>query len=322
MTKMALFGAAGAIGGSIAAALRAQGTPYRVVGRNRAALAAAFGADPLAEIATWNPDDPQSVRAAAAGADTIVYLVGVPYDQFKLHPVLMQQTLDGAIAAGVARLVLIGTVYPLGLPRSPRVTEDHPREPHTFKGRMRKEQEDRVLAADAAGRIRTTILRLPDFYGPHIERSLVADLFAAALAGRRAKLIGPIDTPHEFLFVPDVGPVVTALAAAERAYGRVWHLGGAGTITQRDLAARVYAACGRTPRVLVAGKTMLRLAGLFDPIMRELVEMNYLMTTPVIIDDTAIHGLLGEIKKTSYDDGIARTLAAMRENQAQASPHS
>jgi nucleoside-diphosphate-sugar epimerase len=322
MTKMALFGAAGAIGGSIAAALRAQGTPYRVVGRSRAALAAAFGTDPLAEIAIWNPDDPQSVRAAAAGVDTIVYLVGVPYDQFKLHPVLMQRTLDGAIAAGVARLVLIGTVYPLGLPRSKRVTEDHPREPHTLKGRMRKEQEDIVLAADAAGRICTTILRLPDFYGPHIERSLVADLFAAALAGRRAKLIGPIDTPHEFVFVPDVGPVVTTLAAAERAYGRAWHLGGAGTITQRDLAARVYAACGSAPRVLVAGKTMLRLAGLFDPIMRELVEMNYLMTTPVIIDDDAIHGLLGAIKKTSYDDGIARTLAAMREGRAKASPHS
>jgi nucleoside-diphosphate-sugar epimerase len=321
MAQMALFGAAGAIGGSLAAVLRARGEPYRVVGRSRAALAAAFGADPLAEIVIWNPDDPASVRAAAEGIDTIVYLVGVPYDQFKLHPVVMRQTLDGAIAAGVQRLVLIGTIYPLGLPQTPRVREDHPREPNSFKGRMRKEQEDLVLAADAAGRIRTTILRLPDFYGPHLERSLVADLFRAALAGGRAKLIAPLDTPHEFVFVPDVGPVVTALAASPSAYGRIWHLGGAGTITQRDLAARVYAACGRTPRILAAGKTMLRLAGLFDPIMRELVEMNYLMRTPVIIDDTAIHGLLGEIRKTSYDEGIARTLAAMREHRPTA-PHS
>lgn len=320
MAKMALFGAAGAIGGSIAAALRARGEAYRVVGRSRAALAAAFGADPLAEIVTWNPDDPASVRVAAQGIDTIVYLVGVPYDQFKLHPVVMRQALEGAIAAGVKQLVLIGTIYPLGLPQTPRVREDHPREPNTFKGRMRKEQEDLVLAADAdaggRGRIRTTILRLPDFYGPHVERSLVADLFRAALAGGRAKLIAPLDTPHEFVFVPDVGPVVTALAAEPRAYGRIWHLGGAGTITQRDLAARVYAACGRAPRILAAGKTMLRLAGLFDPIMRELVEMNYLMRTPVIIDDTALHGLLGAIRKTSYDEGIARTLAEMRE------PHS
>src|SRR5260221_5387515 len=108
MAKIAVFGAAGAIGGSIAAVLRARGEPYRVVGRSRAALAAAFGADPLADIATWDPGDPASVRAAAQGIDTVVHLVGVPYDQFKLHPVVMRQTLDGAIAAGVKRLVLIG----------------------------------------------------------------------------------------------------------------------------------------------------------------------------------------------------------------------
>jgi hypothetical protein len=40
--------------------------------------------------------------------------------------------------------------------------------------------------------------------------------------------------------------------------------------------------------------------------------MNYLMRTPVIMDDSAIHALLGEIRKTSYNEGIQRTLAAMR----------
>lgn len=35
MTQVALFGAAGVIGRSIAAALSGQGRPYRVVGRTR-----------------------------------------------------------------------------------------------------------------------------------------------------------------------------------------------------------------------------------------------------------------------------------------------
>ena len=64
MTKIALFGAAGAIGRSIASALRQAETPYRVVGRSLAALQKEFGADPLAEAVSWNPDDPDSVRAA------------------------------------------------------------------------------------------------------------------------------------------------------------------------------------------------------------------------------------------------------------------
>ena len=70
--RIALFGAAGAIGQSIAAALAGQGRAYRVVGRSQASLQAAFGADPLAEIVTWNPDSPASVQAAASGIDTLI----------------------------------------------------------------------------------------------------------------------------------------------------------------------------------------------------------------------------------------------------------
>jgi nucleoside-diphosphate-sugar epimerase len=77
MSKIALFGATGAIGQSIAAALRLAGQPYRVVGRSRTALQTQFGSDPLAEI---------------------VYTVGVPYKDFHLHPILMRKTLAGAIA--------------------------------------------------------------------------------------------------------------------------------------------------------------------------------------------------------------------------------
>ena len=63
--KIGLFGAAGAIGQSVAAALAAAGRHYRVIGRSRSALEAAFGRDPYAEIVVWNPDDPASVVAAA-----------------------------------------------------------------------------------------------------------------------------------------------------------------------------------------------------------------------------------------------------------------
>ncbi|MBZ5609743.1 MAG: NAD-dependent epimerase/dehydratase family protein [Acidobacteriia bacterium] len=312
MDRIALFGAAGAIGGSIAAELHSKGRPYRVVGRTRKELESKFGSDPAAEIVTWNPDDPASVRAAARGIDTIFYLVGVPYWQFELHPILMRKTLEGAIAEGVQRLVLIGTVYPFGRARTERVNEDHPREPHTFKGRMRKEQEDAVLAADAAGSIRGTILRLPDFYGAGVERSFLASAFHAAIGGGRAQLIGPIDTPHEFAYVPDVGPVALALADEPRAFGRAWNMAGPGIITQRAFVERIFQEAGRKPRYIVANKTMLRALGLFNPLLREVVEMHYLFETGVIMDDSALRGLLGQVHKTSYEEGIRRTLERMK----------
>ena len=310
MKKIALFGAAGAVGKSIADALRARGIEYRVVGRNRGELEKTFGGDPLAEIVTWNPDDPESVRAAARGVGTLIYLVGVPYDRFELHPVLMQKTLDGAIAEGVERLVLVGTVYPYGMPVTTPVTESHPRTPQTYKGRMRKAQEEVLLKAHAEGKIRGTILRLPDFYGPGVEKSFLHSLFEVAVKGGTANMVGPIDTPHQFVYVPDVGPVVLDLAAKPEAYGRWWNFGGSGVMTQREIANDVFAMAGRKPKTLVAGKTMLRLIGLFQPIMRELVEMNYLLTAPVLLDDSALVGLLGSVRRTGYAEGLRLTLEA------------
>ena len=318
MTKVALFGAAGAIGNNIAAAFRANQQPYRVVGRSRDPLERDFGSDPLAEIVIWNPDDPASVVSAAQGIHTIIYLVGVPYDHFELHPQLMRKALDGAIAAGVPRMLLIGTVYPYGLAQTNPVREDHPRNPHTFKGRMRKEQEDLLLAADAAGKIHGGVLRLPGFYGPGVDKSVLRTIFVAAAKGTRAQVIGPVDTPHEYVFVPDVGPVVARLMENPAAYGRWWHLGGAGTITTRQVVDRAFALTDHKPRMIVAGKTTLRLIGLFNPLVREMVEMNYLQTSPVVLDDSALRGLLGDIKKTAYNEGIRQGVEGEQASQSSA----
>jgi len=308
--RIALVGGTGPVGASIGAALAAAGTPFAVIGRSAEGIARRFPELPASAARAWNPDDPASIRAAVRGFETLVYMLGVPYHAFALHPELMRRTLAAAEAEGVRRLLLIGTAYPFGRPRTPKVDETHPREPHTFKGRMRKQQEDLVLAAHAEGRIATTILRLPDFYGPGVANSYLADIFAAAATGRRAKVMGPIDVPHEFVFVPDVGPVVRALLEQEEAFGHSFNLAGAGTITVRQVAEEAFALNRAPPRLLVANRWMLRLAGLFDPMMRELVEMHYLMTDPVIFDDAALTRQIGPIAKTPYAQGIARCVAA------------
>ena len=305
---VALIGATGAIGKSVVAALRQKNQSYRTVGRSQATLEKEFGRDSLAEIAIWNPDDEESIRTALRGTTSAVYMVGVPYTDFHLHPILMQRVINAAIAEEVDRLVLIGTLYVFGRPQSARMTEDHPREPHTFKGSKRKEQEDLVLEAHSTSKIRTAILRLPDFYGPGVERSLLTDLFVAARQNRKANLIGPIDRPHEFVFVPDVGPVVTKLLDTPAAFGQAWNLGGVGVTTQLELAQMAFRGA---PRYRSAGKRMLRLLGLSDPFLREFVEMHYLVTEPLIVDDSALQQVLGDITKTPYEEGVRQSLAAL-----------
>ncbi|HEX6496296.1 MAG TPA: NAD-dependent epimerase/dehydratase family protein [Acidobacteriaceae bacterium] len=310
--KLALLGATGAVGKSIAAELRKRKENYRAVGRDRASLDRAFGSDPLAEIVVWNPDDASSARAALRGVDAAVYLVGVPYNHFELHPVVMRQTLDAAIAEGAGQMLLVGTVYPYGRPQQTPAREDHPREPHTFKGKMRKQQEDLLLEADAAGKIRGIVLRLPDFYGPRLKNSFLDSLFDAAANGGTANLIAPIDRPHQFIYVPDVGPVVLDLLQHPEAHGRWWHFAGEGTASTEEIVAKVSQFAGKRIKTRAVGTGMLRIIGVFQPIMRELVEMNYLLTDPFIMDDSALRALLGNVKTTPLEAGLRQSLEAAR----------
>ena len=76
---------------------------------------------------------------------------------------------------------------------------------------MRKAQEDLAPRRACRGKIQAAVLRLPDFYGPGVDKSFLHAAFVAAVKGGVANMVGPLDRPHEFVFVPDVGPVVTRM---------------------------------------------------------------------------------------------------------------
>ena len=315
----AIVGATGAVGKALAAEFARAGTPFRVVARSEEKLRRDFGQyGDLVEYRVADLQDPLTAAAATKDIDLVFYTVGVPYTHFSLHPKLTRTALDAATASRVKRFVLVGTVYPFGIPRTEFVDESHPREPNTFKGRMRKDQEDLVLAADGRDGLRTTILRPPDFYGPESELSYASDIFKAALEGRPANVIGPVDTPHEFVFVPDVAKTLIALSNHEAAYGQSWNLAGPGVITTKQFAEMVFTAAGQKLRLRVAGKRTLNMLGIFKPMLREIAEMNYLWTTPVKLDDSRLRRLLPELRKTSYEEGIRLTLEALRERKRSA----
>jgi hypothetical protein len=100
------------------------------------------------------------------------------------------------------------------------------------------------------------------------------------------------------------------------AYGHVWHLAGAGVTTQLELVREIERQAGHKLKRRVAGKTMLRVIGWFNPMVRELVEMHYLITDPVIMDDAALTKLIGPIAKTPYSEGVRLSLQAISQSLA------
>ncbi|MFN0164922.1 MAG: NAD(P)H-binding protein [Bryobacteraceae bacterium] len=313
MEKLGILGAGGAIGQAVAGEARRRSLAFCVIGRSSAKLEAAF---PGAEVRVADVGTESEASSALEGVHTAIYAVGVPYHEFRLHPVLMRATLSAARHAGVRRLIVISSVYSYGVPQTPRVAETHPRTPAAFKGKMRKEQEDAALAADDAGGLRTLVLRLPDFYGPHTEVSIAGVVLGAALRNVAAPWLGPPDLPHEFIFVPDAAGVILDLAGRDDVWGQAWNLGGAGTITPRQFIETTYRELGLRPRMRNGGKWFLRLGGLFSKVMGELREMYYLQETPVILDDSRLAARLGPLPKTPYAEGIARTVNWARAEMA------
>ncbi len=293
---IAIFGAGGAVGHALADALSAKQIPYREVGRTKSVRADFYSGE--------------GVREAAQGIETVFYLAGAPYTEFFKHPVMVRNALDAAQAAGVKRFVHVAPVYSYGPAKSIPVAESQPHEPAARKGRFRLEQEQSVLERHSDA-LRTVVVHMPDFYGPHAEMSYANVFMREALDGKTASWIGPLDAQREFLYTGDIAQPLLALAGREDAYGGCWNLGGR-TIRARDFADRVFKAAGRSPKYRAVPKLMLQTLGLFMPMMREIAEMYYLFESGFVLDDTVLRTRIGEYAKTPIEEGIAQTIAWMR----------
>ncbi len=314
--KVVLLGANGAIGRTLGPLLSRHGIAYRVVGRSLLALQVRFHQDPLCEHLQIDPEDKDAFRPACAGAGTVVYLIGAALWKFKDHLPLIDKALAAARHAGAARFLLVSSNWSYGPPQAERVTEAHAREPRTEKGKIRRDQEDRVLAAHVPGVFSTGVLRIADLYGPRIEASHLWSAFQAAKKGTEAQVPGPIDRAHEFVFVPDAAATILELLQTDAAWSghtaQAWNLGGAGVTTIQEMVELVFATEQKPARYKVPGAWMMKFVRAMNPYMRELGEMQYLLDGSLVLDDAKLSTLLagsGGLCKTPYADGVRQTLA-------------
>lgn len=125
--------------------------------------------------------------------------------------------------------------------------------------------------------------------------------------------MGRTDQLHSFSYVPDFGKLLATLGTHEEAFGQIWFTPSPTAVTQKELVQLMEAELGRPVKVLVAGKTMMSLLGLFNPMMRETVEMMYEWTAPFVVDTSKAEKAFGW-KGTPLNVAIKETLAWCREN--------
>lgn len=101
--------------------------------------------------------------------------------------------IEGAAGAG-AKLVFADETWMYGKVDGP-MTEDLPYRPISNEGVLRAWLAEMLLHAHARGKVRATIGRASELYGPAVRSVLGEILFGAALKGKKAHWIGDLDVP-------------------------------------------------------------------------------------------------------------------------------
>jgi nucleoside-diphosphate-sugar epimerase len=150
------------------------------------------------------------------------------------------------------------------------------------------------MAAHQAGKVRAAIGRGSDFFGPHAHQSTVGDrVFARALAGKPAQVLGDPDVPHTVTYIEDFARALVTLGEREDALGGVWHVPNAESVTMRRFVEMVFVEVGQPTRLRAAPRWGLALAALFNPTLRAVREQLYQSEHPWVVDSSRFERTFG-----------------------------
>ena len=269
---------------------------------------------PGAEMVAGDATDPEFTTRVTAGADVVYFCLNATnYGRWaEEFPPLQRAVLVAAHAAG-ARLVVLDNLYAYGPTNGRDIIETLQPHPTSIKAATRAAMTAQLLDAHRRGGVEVAIGRASDYFGPHATHSALGEtVFATALTGRTAQVMGDPDLPHSYSYTPDVAAALITLGTRPGATGSVWHLPIAETRTTRQLIDHVYRQAGHRPRNFAAGRTTLRLLGLVKPPMREYLHTLYQFTDRWVVDDTKYRNTFGD-HATPLDDALTATLQWYRD---------
>lgn len=310
MKKAVVLGASGGMGYAIMSEWLARGMHAVAFARNKGRLHHLYGQQEQAIICPGDALQINDLHQACEGAEIVFHAINLPYkDWGKQNPIIMHNIIEVIRETG-AKLVYVDNIYAFGRFDGEKMCEDHPKQPHTRKGKVRLELENMLWEAVQKQGIQALQAYFPDFYGPHAPSTLLHYTFQSMAAGKRAMFVGDLTNEREYILTTDGAKALIALALSEGAYGQSWNIAG-GIIDGRRIVEIAAAQLGYNKKVGKVGTGMMMFAGLFNSQIRESIEMDYLRKEPIFLDSRKYEALLGPLPKTPFEEGIRLALKHM-----------
>jgi nucleoside-diphosphate-sugar epimerase len=299
-----VLGGSGGIGGAVVRELVAKGLPVRAVSRRAAAQGPEGATQQAADVASA-----AGAAAACEGAAVVYHCLQPPYHRWAEEFPPLNRTVGEAVAREGAKLVVADNLY-MYWPIAGPISEASPQQPTSRKGRIRKDSADALLAEHAAGRLRVTIGRASDYYGPGGTNSIAGNnVFGAAVSGKAVRWPASADQPRSFSYLPDLARALVILGQSDAADGRAWIVPSAPPLTARALVGLIEHELQRHVKLVVTSKLAMRLAGLRILQARELPDIWYQFAAPFIADGSAFETAFGSFAATAHERAVLETVA-------------
>lgn len=269
-----ILGANGAIGIELAKALREYSSDIKLVSRSPKKV------NPTDVLFPADLSEGENVYKAVKGSSIVYVTIGFPYKTKiwaeKWLP-FIQSVIDACLKYN-SKLVFFDNIYAIGGDQVNHITEESPISPTSRKGKIRAAVDQLILMNKKENNLQMVIARAPDFFGGTSPKSsiLMNLVYDRLIKGNRALWLCNADKVHSFGYVPELAKGTAMLGNTNEAYGQIWNLPtDSQKITGKEWIELFAKIMNCEPRYRILSHRLVKLMGLFIPIMSELAEMNY-----------------------------------------------
>lgn len=304
-----ILGFTGGIGHAVAVALSKRNISIKVLVRNADKAKKYTDGIKNLEIIQGDASKTEDLKKAFQKIDVVYYCINVPYHHWEKHALqLLKNCVDAAVEHKV-KFVFPGNVYVYGHARYNPVDEKHPHIAHTKKGLIRMEMEEMLVLAHKEHGLEYTNIRMPDFYGPYVVNGFSEKVYINAMKGKSLQWIGNLDMDIEFIYIEDGGEAMVTAALSDKSNGEVFNIPGVEITTSRKYLSEIVNQAGTKSKISTMNFDFIfKLIGLFNPVVKELVEMLYLKREKLILKGSKFEEMIGSMPATDYKTGISKTL--------------
>jgi len=303
-----ILGAGGSIGNALTYELLKTNESVRLVSRSNFSI-------PGTESVKADLKSYEETLNSIKNAEIIYLCIGLPYDVkiwSDLWPKIMQNSIDACKKVN-AKLIFFDNVYMYGKVNG-KMVETTPYNPCSKKGEIRVKIATMLENEIRQKNLNAIIARSADFYGPYATRTSVPYILVIdkLMKGKSAQWMADVNKSHSFSYTLDCVKGLRLLSDRDECYNQIWHMPTYNpAIDGKTFIELVAKEIEVAPKYFILKKWMVKMFGLFDKTVSELVEMLYQNEFEYYFDSTKFNDFFN-YKPTTYIQGIHETIEFIR----------